>query len=77
MGNENGCKVVFGLGRMADKLEISRGTLGNYIKRGLPARKIEGLWVFHLDNVYLWFQKATLGKNENLTESDFNENGGK
>lgn len=73
MSGENGCKVVVGLEKMASKIDISRSTLIKFIQLGMPARKIGGMWVFHLDNVMFWFQKTTLAKNVNVSAQEFEE----
>jgi hypothetical protein len=45
------------MGPMAAYLQVSKPTVGMYIKMGMPGSLIGNRWHFHLDLVDNWFKK--------------------
>lgn len=76
MTSENGnkSKVIKGIQNLADFYGISRPTIYRYMKMPypLPGIKIDGQWLFHVENVDNWFKKITLQKPD-LSDEDLSE----
>jgi len=60
----NGAKLVIGIENLAEALGVTKPTVYQYIKLGMPCNRIGNRFHFHLDNVNLWLIAITGGKYE-------------
>ena len=61
-GNKSG--VIKGIPKLAEFYGLSIPTIYKYMNLAypLPGIKIDGQWLFHIENVDNWFKKITLQK---------------
>jgi excisionase family DNA binding protein len=60
----NGEKLVIGISGLAEKLGVSRPTISEYIRLGMPCGRVGRRWHFHLDNIDKWLIGMTSAKYE-------------
>lgn len=60
--NENVSKIIKGIPKLAEFYGLSVPTIRKYMSLPypLPGVKIDGQWLFHIENVDAWFKKITL-----------------
>jgi len=68
MNNES--KVIIGTEQMAKYLGVSRPSISQYLKMGMPGNIIGGKWHFHLDLVDDWFKNKCYAKYEGEKNPD-------
>lgn len=57
-------KILFGVPEIGNFLDGKDDkTVADLIKKGLPARKINGRWYGHTDTIEKWFESVTNVKN--------------
>jgi phage terminase Nu1 subunit (DNA packaging protein) len=52
----NGSKLIVGIDALAERLNVSRQLVGQYIKLGMPCGRVGVKWHFHFDNVDRWLR---------------------
>jgi excisionase family DNA binding protein len=55
----NGSKLIIGIEKLAEELGVSKPTISQYIKLGMPCGRVGTRWHFHLENVDKWLMKLT------------------
>jgi excisionase family DNA binding protein len=53
----NGLKLIIGISKLAERLDVSRPTISQFIKMGMPCGRVGNRWHFHLENVDRWLKK--------------------
>lgn len=57
--SEESPKIIIGLNTLANVLKVSKNTVYQYMKMGMPGKLINGKWHFHWNNIEKWFENAT------------------
>lgn len=57
MMENNGLKLIIGISKLAERLDVSRPTISQFIKMGMPCGRVGNRWHFHLENVDRWLKK--------------------
>jgi excisionase family DNA binding protein len=60
----NGAKLIVGIEKLAKILQVSKPTISQFIKMGMPCNRVGKLWHFHFDNVDKWLMAMTSAKYE-------------
>ena len=62
MSEKKDRKVFRSQQEIMDYYDMSRPAFKDYIQMGMPARKINGKWHAHANNIDRWFEKMTAFK---------------
>jgi hypothetical protein len=55
----DGSKLIIGIDALADRLNVSRQLVSQYIKLGMPCGRVGVKWHFHIENVDRWLMRIT------------------
>ena len=60
------CKInlIIGISKLSEILGVSKPTISQYIKLGMPCGRVGNRWHFHLTNVDKWLLKLTSARYE-------------
>ena len=53
-------RVLIGLASVCDFLGVTRPTIYQYLKLGMPGAKLAGTWHFHIDHIEEFFRRKTM-----------------
>ena len=53
---QNGQKLILGIENLANYLNVSKPTINQYIKLGMPCGRVGNRWHFHSENVDRWIK---------------------
>jgi hypothetical protein len=60
--NGNHSEVIIGVGALAEFLKVSKPTVQQYLRMGMPGLKINNTWHFTVKNINKWFDTVTWQK---------------
>ena len=60
----NGAKLIIGIENLAESLGVSKSTVSEYMRLGMPCGRVGRRWHFHLDNIDQWLVAMTSAKYE-------------
>ena len=53
-------RVLIGLASVCDFLGVTRPTIYQYLRLGMPGARIAGVWHFHSDHIEEFFRRKTM-----------------